>query len=58
MDELEWQTQEELAAIVTIFVELTGLSSRWSGQVELVTNADFRGKKLFRCDILIDVALA
>lgn len=58
MGELERQIQEELAAIAAILVELTGLPSRWSGRVELVTGADFRGKKLFRCDILIDAALA
>lgn len=58
MDELEWQIQEEIAAIVAFLVEETGLPSRWSGQVGLIPDADFRGKKLFRCDILIDVALA
>ncbi len=58
MDELERQIQAELSAIATVLTELTGLPSRWSGKVGLVPEAEFRGKKLFRCDILIDAALA
>jgi hypothetical protein len=36
---------------------MTGLHSNWNGLVELVPNANFRGKKPFTCEILIDEAL-
>ncbi len=39
-------------------MELTGLPSRWSGRVELVTDAEFKGRKRPICDIQIDAALA
>ncbi len=58
MDDLEARTQQELADIVTVLVELTGLSSRWSGHVELVPEADFKGRKRQICDIQIDAVLA
>ncbi len=58
MDELEARTQQELEAIIAILTELTGLPSRWSGRVELVPNASFKGQKPFRCDVQIDAALA
>ena len=58
MDDLQARTQAELEAIITVLTELTGLPSRWSGQVELVPNADFKGKKRFICDIQINAALA
>lgn len=54
MDDLEARTQQELAAIVTILTELTGLPSRWSGRVELVPEAEFKGRKRPICDIQID----
>ena len=41
-----------------VICELTELSSRWSGRLELVLDADFKGKKPFRCDILLDATLA
>ena len=37
---------------------LTGLPTRWSGVVELVEGADFKGKKRFACDIQISADLA
>ncbi len=52
------QIEAELQAIVAVLTELTGLSSRWSGHVELVPEADFKGKKRFTCDIQIDADLA
>jgi len=58
MDELEARTLAELQGIIAVLQELTGLPSRWSGRVELVPGADFKGKKRFTCDIQIDAALA
>jgi len=58
MDSTEAQTQQEIARVVSIVEELTGLPSRWSGRVELVAGAEFRGKKLFSCAILLDAAVA
>lgn len=58
MDALQARTQQETAAIVSILSELTGLPSRWSGRVELVPNAEFKGQKRPICDIRIDAALA
>ena len=58
MDEREAQVRAELQGILVILEELTGLPSRWSGRVELVPGADFKGKKRFTCDIQIDAALA
>lgn len=57
VDDLEARTQKEVADIVTILTELTGLPSRWSGRVELVPEADFKGRKRPICDIQIDAAL-
>ncbi len=58
MDDLQARTQKELADIVSILTELTGLPSRWSGRVELVPDAEFKGRKRQMCDIRIDAALA
>jgi hypothetical protein len=58
MDDPGAQTQQELAEIITALTELTGLPSRWSRRVELVPDAEFKGKKRFLCDIQIDAALA
>jgi len=58
MDSTEAQAQQEVAQGVRIVEELTGLPSRWIGQVELVPDAEFRGKKLFSCSILLDAAVA
>ena len=58
MEELEARTQRELADIISVLTELTGLPSRWSGRVELVPGADFKGKKRFACDIQISAELA
>ncbi len=58
MDSTEAQAQQEIAQVVLVVEELTGLPSRWSGRVELVPDAEFRGKKLFSCSILLDTAVA
>lgn len=60
MDEkmLQSRTEVELREIIVVLTELTHLPSRWSGRVELVPDAGFRGKKRFTCDIQIDAALA
>ena len=58
MADLEAQIQNELRQIVEAVTEITGLTSRWSGKVELVPEADFKGKKPFSCDILVDAVLA
>jgi hypothetical protein len=57
MDELEAQIREELRRILEIVCELTGLPSNWNGRLELVLNAEFRGRKPFTCDIQIDAEL-
>jgi hypothetical protein len=48
----------ELRAIIAVLTERLDLPSRWSGHVEIVPDAGFKGKKRFTCDILIDAALA
>lgn len=50
--------REELARIMPLLSEWTGLPSRWSGTVELVATTEFYGKKPFNCDILIRTSLA
>ena len=56
MNDLEARTQKELAGIVSILTELTGLPSRWSGRVELVPDAEFKGRTRQMCDIQLDAA--
>ena len=60
MDEkkLQDRTETELQEIIAVLTELFRLPSRWSGRVELVPDAGFKGKKRFTCDIQIDAALA
>ena len=58
MDDLEARTQKELADIIAILTELTGLPSRWSGRVELVPDARHKGLKQPSCGIEIDAGLA
>lgn len=48
----------EMEQIIPLLSAYTGLPTRWSGVVELVPEADFKGKKRFTCDIQIDAALA
>lgn len=57
-DALTAQIHGELSRIVPIVSALTGLPSNWNGELVLVPNAKFRGKKLFSCSILLREALA
>ncbi len=50
--------QMELRRITDALSQITGLSSNWSGVVELVHGADFKGQKPFQCDILLNANLA
>lgn len=58
MDDLTARTQQELTDIIVALTELTGLPSRWSGRVELVPDAEFKGRKRQVCDIQINAGLA
>lgn len=58
MDDLQARTQQELTDIIAVLTDLTGLSSRWSGRVELMPDAQFQGRKRQICDIQINAALA
>ncbi len=51
------QVCKELEHLAPILTELTGLPSRWNGQVELGQEEWFRGKKLFSCGIVIQAQL-
>ncbi len=50
--------QQELRQLTPILEEICGLESSWNGEVYLVQNADFLGKKPFECRIEIDSSLA
>ncbi len=52
------QIASELRQIIGVLTGRLGLPSQWSGQVGIVPDAGFKGKKRFTCDILIDAALA
>ncbi|HLK61631.1 MAG TPA: hypothetical protein VKU00_34105 [Chthonomonadaceae bacterium] len=52
------RVQAELQTLVPILEELTGLNSRWNGEIYLVQSADFLGKKPFPCHIELDADLA
>ncbi len=56
--DLEAQVRAELTQIMPLVSALTGLPTRWSGRVELIEGADFKGKKRFTCDIQIAADLA
>jgi hypothetical protein len=58
MEALEAQIAGELRQILPIIEEVTGLASRWNGTLELVPEANFKGKKPFSCSILMETALA
>ena len=57
MDDSEARTRKELAEIIAVLTGLTGLPPRWSGRVELVPEAEFKGRKRPICDIQIDADL-
>ena len=58
VDNLEARTRRELTDIVAALTQLTGLPSRWSGRVELVPDAESKGRKRPICDIQLDTVLA
>lgn len=58
MIDIHAQIHREIQQIIVAVSEMTGLSSRWSGIVELVPNADFKGKKRWSCDIQLLELLA
>ncbi len=55
---LEAQVRAELEQIMPLVSILTSLPTHWSGRVELVDGAEFKGKKRFTCDIQLNAALA
>jgi hypothetical protein len=58
MDDLQAQVFRELEQIIVAVTALTGLTSNWNGSLELVWDADFKGKKRFSCDIQINAVAA
>jgi hypothetical protein len=58
MSDVQAQTTEAMRQIIAIVGTITGLKSRWSGILQLVPDADFKGKKRFSCDIQLDASLA
>jgi len=58
MNSTEAQTQQEMVQIISVVQELTGLTSRWSGRVELVPDAPYMGQKSFACHVSIRASLA
>lgn len=58
MNEAEARIQKELIGIVGVLSELTGLTSRWSGEVELSQDARAFGRKPFTCRIVLSEGLA
>ncbi len=57
MQDTTLQTRQELVAIVDILSNLTGLSSRWNGEVELSQDPSALGRKPFTCRIVINRSL-
>lgn len=58
LTDAETQIRKELQSIVAVLQDLTGRASRWSGRIELVQDAEFKGKKHFTCAIQIDADVA
>ncbi len=54
----EAQVRAELEQIMPLVSALTGLPARWSGVVELVEGANFKGKKHHTCSIQLASGLA
>lgn len=52
------RVQQEIVAIVEVLTELTGLASRWNGEVELSQDARAFGRKPFSCRIVLNESLA
>lgn len=47
MENTYFRTLQELQQIVSLLETTTGLTSRWSGKIELIPDADFKGKNRF-----------
>lgn len=58
MNETETRIQQELVAIVDVLGELTGLTSRWNGEIELSQDTRAFGRKPFSCRIVLNERLA
>ena len=56
--ELTRQIVAELRQITAAIQQITGLSTRWNGTVQLVPQADFKGLKPFTCAIWLDLLTA
>ena len=54
----ETRIQQEVTAIVNTLSDLTGLSSRWNGDVELSHDTRTFGRKPFSCRIVLNQQLA
>ncbi len=54
----EARIQQEISAVVDALSELTGLSSRWNGDVELSQDTRIFGRKPFSCRIVLNQQLA
>lgn len=50
--------QQEITRITAVLEPLTGRVSQWNGRIELISDADFLGRKPFSCSILLDTTLA
>jgi hypothetical protein len=57
VNETETRIQQELVAIVDVLTEMTGLASRWSGEVELSQDPRIMGRKPFSCRIIVNAGL-
>ena len=55
--DLEEQIRGELERIQPVIEEITGLTSRWNGKVELVPDLGYSGIKRSSCMIVMDVSL-
>jgi hypothetical protein len=55
--ETETRIHQKLVAIVDFLSELTGLTSRWNGEVELSQDSQALGRKPFTCRIILNERL-
>lgn len=51
------RVQQELVAIIALLGEMTGLTSRWNGEVELAQDPRALGRKPFTCRIVLNERL-
>jgi hypothetical protein len=58
METDEARIAREIRSILEVVCEITALTSNWSGTLQLVENAEFRGRKPFSCSIQIASDLA